>query len=233
MKIFILIVIIIVLFILFMGAALNKVFSNPYTIHMTIGKPGSGKSTLMVKRIIRSIKRGRRVLVNEEEIAKRLNVEYMPIERLASCRYENCDVYIDEAGIDVDNRAWKTQSKELAAWFKLHRHFKNNVYLFSQSYDIDKKIRDCCAHFSIVKQKFGVFIFEQRIDIIVRLIEADSFSKEGYIVDDLVKRKLISGGLSIHFMPRYWKLYDSWDTSRLESNSTSESNPPSSSPCED
>lgn len=212
----ILIIIVVILGFVFLSAILTRAFQNPYHMTMIIGKPGSGKSTLMVKKILQAKRRGIPCYVNEPVIAARLGVNYISIDDLPKSGIKKCYLFVDEAGIDIDNRSYKSFKKELAAWFKLYRHNKINVFLFSQTFDIDKKVRDLCDRFSILKQRMGVFCFERHIDIIVRLIEADGYSKEGYIADDLEKRKLINGGLSIHFLPKWWKQFNSFDISRLE-----------------
>lgn len=211
-----LLIVCVVLALAFFVAVLNRVFQSPYHMAMIIGKPGSGKSTLMVKTILKCKKKGAVCYCNEPVIAQKLGINYISINDLAKSGINHCCLFIDEAGIDLDNRSYKTFSKELAAWFKLYRHNKIHIWLFSQTFDIDKKVRDLCDRFSILKQRLGVFCFERHIDIVIKLIQADGNSKEGYIVDDLEKRKLISGGLSIHFLPRWWRKFDSFDTSRLD-----------------
>ena len=53
---------------------------------------------------------------------------------------------IDEAGIDFNNRNWKDMGTNVITFMKLHRHFRIDVYLFSQGEDIDLTFRRL-AHF--------------------------------------------------------------------------------------
>jgi hypothetical protein len=48
---------------------------------------------------------------------------------------------IDEGGIDLNNRDWKDLSKDIIKFFKYHRHFRIDVYVFSQGEDIDITLR--------------------------------------------------------------------------------------------
>lgn len=55
---------------------------------------------------------------------------------------ENEGVFIiDEAGICLNNRDWDKLEKDVIKFFKLHRHFKISVYIFSQGEDIDITFR--------------------------------------------------------------------------------------------
>ena len=56
---------------------------------------------------------------------------------------EGAHVIYDEASIDFDNRNFKKfAGSEAAQYFALHRHQINRVDVFSQGYDVDKRIRD-------------------------------------------------------------------------------------------
>lgn len=47
----------------------------------------------------------------------------------------NSYIALDEAGIEFNNRAYKTMPKHTIAWFKKHRHYGCDVDVFSQSWD--------------------------------------------------------------------------------------------------
>ena len=49
-------------------------------------------------------------------------------------------IFIDEVGMIWDNRDFASFAHCVRDWFKLQRHYKCKVYLFSQSFDIDKKL---------------------------------------------------------------------------------------------
>lgn len=189
----------------------------PVPCRMVIGKPGAGKSTLMVRSIYRSKKAGRRVVCTDQHIADRMGVEYVPAQSLLSSGIRDCDLYIDEAGLEYDNRSYKTFSRDLLEFFKLHRHLGVSITLYSQQYDIDKKIRDVCDGFSLVRPILGFFILERYVDIVIRIIGADK-STDGVarIVDDLERRSILRRGLHIYFAPRWWRCFDSYDTSRVD-----------------
>ena len=99
---------------------------------MVFGKKGSGKSTLMCKLALKYTKKGFKVYCNS----------YIP----GTYYFDAADVgfyhfpeksvlLIDEVGMIWDNRDFKSFKKEVRDYFKLQRHYKHIVYLFSQSFD--------------------------------------------------------------------------------------------------
>lgn len=48
---------------------------------------------------------------------------------------------IDEAGIDFNNREYKSFNTDMIEFFKLHRHYKLDIYVITQGIDIDLTIR--------------------------------------------------------------------------------------------
>lgn len=189
----------------------------PVPCHMYVGKPGSGKSTLLVKLIYQAKKAGKKVFCTDRHIADRMSVEYVSAQDLLRDDVHDCVVFIDEAGLEYDNRFYKTFPKQLIAFYRLHRHRSVEVHLMSQQYDVDKRIRDVCDGFSLVKPFLGFWILERRVDIVIRLISAEVASDSvARIVDDLQKRSIWRHGLRFHWAPKYWRLFDSYDTSRLD-----------------
>ena len=51
-------------------------------------------------------------------------------------------LFLDEVGISMDNRNYKSFPPGLRDFFKYVRKMKCVVYLNSQSFDVDKKVRD-------------------------------------------------------------------------------------------
>lgn len=49
----------------------------------------------------------------------------------------NSVLLIDECSLIWDNRSYKSFRPEVARYFRLMRHYKNIVFLFSQNFDID------------------------------------------------------------------------------------------------
>lgn len=113
------------------------------TIRIWFGVPGSGK-TSMAAYLTRSSRRlGYHVLSNVE-IKGAYRLEPNDLGRYdMSFDGEGCHVIYDEGSIDFDNRNFKAFAQsDKPLYFALHRHMNNRVDVFSQGYDIDKRIRD-------------------------------------------------------------------------------------------
>ena len=94
---------------------------------------------------------------------------------------------IDEVGIIWDNRGFKNFPSEVRDYFKLQRHYKHVVILASQTFDVDKKIRDLADdqtfdvdkkirdladEMYLVSKKFRVFSYAKKILRKTVLVEA-------------------------------------------------------------
>lgn len=116
-------------------------YGNPYKLYMVFGKKGSGKTTLLVKLARLHLKKGWTVystcpvpgayLISPNDIGK-----FEFASRSA--------VFVDEVGMVWDNRDFKNFDTAVRDWFKLQRQRKLKVYLFSQTFDVDLKIRNLC-----------------------------------------------------------------------------------------
>lgn len=66
---------------------------------------------------------------------------------------ESGRVIIDEAGIEYNNRQYKSFPPEAVYWYKYHRHYKCAVDVFSQSYeDMDITLRRLAQNYYVVKK---------------------------------------------------------------------------------
>lgn len=138
----------------------TKRYVNPYKLTMVFGKKGSGKTTLMVRLAYMYLEKGWNVYCTE---------------RLDGCFYldysdigyfqipPNSVLLIDEVGMIWDNRNFKTFKSEVRDWFKLQRHYKVRVFLFSQTFDVDKKLRDLTDDMYLVSNVARVFSYAKRI----------------------------------------------------------------------
>ena len=61
----------------------------------------------------------------------------------------NSLVLVDEVGLVWDNRNYKSFPEHVKVYFKYQRQYRNTAYLFSQSFDVDKKIRDLTDHLTL------------------------------------------------------------------------------------
>lgn len=207
MKFFLLFLVIVVFVVIF----LIRCYSSPYYISMIVGKPGVGKTTLLVKRSLRLRRAGWSVYSNE----RLPGCYYVPLEDVPRISYRPHSVLlIDEAGIDFNSRGYKDFSKKLIRFFKLHRHLQLSIELYSQSWDVDATIRRLCQRFSLLK-RIGPLCVEKHLSVRQEIVEATGLS-ESKVVDNLVRVPFFAGGLSLHWLPRYYRFFDSYALDRLD-----------------
>lgn len=121
---------------------ITRKWANPWKLYLVFGKKGSGKSTYLVKLAIRYMKKGFFVYSNMPDmmipgvrlIDTDLLGDFVPVAHSL--------LLIDEVGMIWDNRNYKNFKSSVRDFFKLQRHYKVITYLASQTFDIDKKLRD-------------------------------------------------------------------------------------------
>lgn len=196
----------------------TKKYINPYKLTMVFGKKGSGKSTLMVRLAYRYLANGWDVYCTE---------------RLDGCYYidyndigfkqipPNSVLLVDEVGMIWDNRNYKSFKAEVRDWFKLQRHYKVKVFLFSQTFDIDKKLRDLTDDMYLCTNVMRVFSWAKRIrrKTVLTKPQGDSPAR---IDEELAFDSFIFwpfGARVLTFIPRYAQYFNSHFAPALEEKS--------------
>lgn len=193
---------------------LTKQYLNPYKLIMIFGKKGSGKSTLLTKLAIEHQRLGWSVYCTEPIIGC-YKIDYTDIGYIQFP--ENSCILIDEVGMIWDNRNFKSFDSKVRDWFKLQRHYKCKVYLFSQTFDVDKKIRDLVDEMYLVEKKFRVFSYSKRIlkKMVLNKSTADSPSR----IDENLEFDSIlffwCGSRKFTYIPKYIPYFDSFNAPRL------------------
>ncbi len=192
-------------------------YRNPYKLYMVFGKKGSGKTTLMTKLALQYQKKGWRVYCDREIPGcylydiKDFGKRQFPPDSL---------ILVDEVGLIWDNRNFKSFPEHVKVYFKYQRQYRNVVYLFSQSFDVDKKIRDLTDHLYIVQNLFNCFSIARRVTKKITVVHADKSAQgESKIVDDYNIDSLLfalSGSVKITYIPKYVKYFKSFDPPQLE-----------------
>lgn len=167
------------IFILYVVLSVLQICMTPRhgKLELIMGKAGSGKSTLIAHLVKKANKKKRPVYCNHHVLgAHKIDAKW-----LGKYMLEDCDIIIDEAQIEFDNRNFKSFTDELKFFFSNYRHFKCDVYIVSQSWeDLDIKIRRQAKKIYImqgsiipftimlqrVKMKFGVN--EDKTDIVTK-----------------------------------------------------------------
>lgn len=186
----------------------SRKYSNPHKLIFIFGKKGSGKSTYMVRLMLEHLRKGWHVYTNMHDV--RIDgVRLMDTSLLKTCVPEPHSVlFIDEGGLIWDNRGFKTFDKGYTEFFKLQRKYKCKVYINSQDFDIDKKIRQLTDSMVLMSSIGGFIGVVRPIIRKVALVEA-SAQGESRIADNLKFGSLFS--FRFLWLPRYFKYFDSYN----------------------
>lgn len=193
-----------------------KPYQNPYKLIMVFGKKGSGKSTFITKTAINYIKKGITVYSTIPVPGARL----FSVQDVGKYTFEpDSVIFIDEVGMIWDNRDFKNFRHDVRDWFKLQRHYRNTVYLFSQTFDIDIKLRNLTDAMYLLKNHMGIISVARRIRRSIVIVNPVGDS-ESRIADSLEFEPLILqlfGFKSIIFtwIPSWVKFFDSFSVPDL------------------
>lgn len=186
----------------------TKKYLNPYKLTMIFGKKGSGKSTLMVRMAYEYLALGWTVFCTER-LDGCIHIDYKDIG------YKQIPPHslllVDEVGMIWDNRNFKDFKTEVRDWFKLQRHYKVKVVLFSQTFDIDKKLRDLTDDMFLCTNVLRIFSWAKRITRRVVLVKPGNDSP-ARIDEELAYDGLIwwpFGSRILTFIPHWAPYFDS------------------------
>lgn len=193
---------------------LTRKYLNPYQLIMIFGKKGSGKTTLLTKLAFQHKKKGWKVYSTEDIPG---TYKIYPKDIGYTQFPEGSVLLIDEVGMIWDNRNFKNFDTKVRDWFKLQRHYGCKVYLFSQTFDIDKKLRDLTDSMYLVQKRFRVFSYSKQIykRTVLNKSSADGPSK---IDEDLVFAPFIlfwMGSRKFTYIPKYAAYFDSFEAPEL------------------
>lgn len=126
----------------------------------------------------------------------------------------NSVILIDEVSLIWDNRNFKAFKPEVARYLRLMRHYKNIVFMFSQNFDVDKKIRDLCDQMYLASNIFGFISVARKIKKTPTLHQPESDSSgsrssEGFITEDYTFYPPTEWIWT--YIPRYIKFFNSFE----------------------
>lgn len=188
-------------------SVLTRRFRNPWKLYMIFGKKGSGKSTFLVKTALKYMEKGYIVYTNMSDLmisgVRLINIEdlgdFVPVS--------DSLLLVDEVGMIWDNRNFKSFKPSVRDFFKLQRHYKVLVYLASQTFDIDKKLRDLTDAMFLHVNLFGVLSIGKRIFKSITLTESTS-EAESRIAENLKFAPIWNW--SFTWIPKYKKYFESF-----------------------
>ena len=204
-------------------------------LNVYFGVPGSGKTTFAAYLAKQSMREARVItwarnhpckfsawLLDRTPLFKRAEPVYSnvpitgsyqldPKDDIGKVMVEDGRVIIDEAGIEYNNRAYKTFSPAAIYWYKYHRHYKCPVDVFSQSYeDMDITLRRLAQNYFVVKKSLiPCFVVCKRIR---RKVGIDDNTHQ--IIDHYYFGLPIIDTQWI-YAPPLWKLFNSFSRKEL------------------
>lgn len=221
----------IVLYILYRWLCPRKV---PHVLNVYFGVPGSGKTTFAAYLTKQSMKQSRVITWAQKHpgkfsawllasrFFKRCTPVYSNVPITGAFQLEPQNdigkymisggkVIIDEAGIEYNNRNFKSFPKEAIYWYKYHRHYECSVDVFSQSYeDMDITLKRLAQNYFVVKKSLIPFCIVCKS--IKRKIGIDDMTHQ--IIDKYYFSLPIIGTKWV-FSPVLWKLFNSYSRKEL------------------
>lgn len=163
-----------------------------------VGQIGAGKSAYSVKLARAALRKGRPVYSTDYiQGCNRFEVEWLADMKCP----ENSLLIIDESALKFNSREFAKISKDILAYFKKCRHFKNDVVLISQTFsDTDKQIREISTRVLFLR-KLGM------ITVPVKVKGDVTIGDDG---QPCIKYKI--GRFGRPFVPSLQgRFYDSWE----------------------
>lgn len=186
---------------------LQRKFMSPYTLTYIFGLKGAGKSTFMLKMMLKDMKNGWQIYTNMSDVMLPGVHVFDTQELVDHAPPPGSVLYIDEAGLLWDNRSFKDFAKGYTEYFKLQRKYKNKVVINSQALDVDKKIRDLVDRMYLMTNLFGCIGIARPLRRTIKVLEAQGNS-ESRLAMNLEFEGLTKW--SFFWMPSYWKYFDSF-----------------------
>lgn len=194
-------------------------YRNPYKLIMVFGKKGAGKTTFLTKLAYQYQKAGRPVYSTEWAPG----VNMFDVDKIGFMMFpEDSVIFIDEVGMIWDNRNFKAFKTEVRDYFKLQRHYKHTVYLFSQTFDVDIKLRNLTDAMYLLKCHMGWLSVARKIKRDIVLVQptgdsesriADSLEFEPFLLSLFGAKTII-----FTYIPRWAKLFNSHEAPELLPN---------------
>lgn len=187
--------------------------NNNFKLIMIVGKKGCGKTTDICKWNMIYRKKGWTTYCTEE-IPDSYKVDpddigYYEMEK-------NSVLFIDEIGIIWHARDFKKFAKEVREWFKLQRHRHLVVYCYSQSFDIDKSLRDLCDEIWVAKKVLGLFTVKKKVIKEISIVKATAEGESRFADDLKVVPWIVPGSRKYTYIPKYARYFDSFSAPPLK-----------------
>lgn len=187
----------------------RDIYTFDPSINIWFGVPGSGKTSMAALLTRYSVKSKIPVLSNVQ-ISGALKYDVQDLGRYdMSFNGYGAHLILDEATLSgLDNRLHAEFIKtDLPLYFSIHRHMNNRVDVFSQGYDIDKRVRDRAGSsglYHLIRLPIKGLLCYRRIKRILYINKDDKQMIDGFSYRGLPK--LISSR-------KVWSSFDTLDKS--------------------
>lgn len=196
----------VILIFLVVSFYLNKKYQNPYKLIFVFGKKGSGKSCYMVRQMLRYLRKGWNVYTDMADV-RIPGVRIIEVNQFSTFRPEpHSLICLDEVGISMDSRSFKTFPPGLRDFFKYVRKMECVVIMNSQAYDVDKKVRDTTDSMLLLQSIGALISIARPIHRSITLTEPTADS-ESRIADILRFGSIFSW--KFYWMPGYFRYFNS------------------------
>lgn len=175
---------------------------NPYTSTIIFGKKGTGKTTYMAKLALQYYKKGWKVYSTTPIAYAQV---FDPSQLLEYTFPHNSVILVDEVGLIWNNRNFKNFDDRLTVFFKYLRQYKLKIFMFSQAFDVDKKIRDTMDNIYITKRigDYSILRGVAKVQGISTDMDGNGQLVDTYSYDFFNNH--------ITYLPRYYGLFNSYN----------------------
>lgn len=184
----------------------SRKYCNPYRLIFIFGKKGAGKSCYMVRKMLWYKRHGWHVYTDMSDV-RIPDVRIITVRDLERFQPEpNSAIFLDEVGISMDGRDFKNFPPGLRDFFKFVRKMQCVVYMNSQAYDVDKKVRDTTDGLLLIQSIASVLSLCRPVVRTVTLTESTA-QADSRVADNL--RFASFWNWRIYYMPAYFRYFDS------------------------
>ena len=191
-------------------------YRNPYKLIMIFGKKGAGKTTYLCK-LAQQYRRKGRPVYSTCDIPGTYKIAGVDVGRV---QYPpETVILMDEVGMHYDNRNSKNgnMTAEVRDYFKLQRHYRHTVYLFSQAFDVDVKLRNLTDYMYMLVNYFGFITVGKQIKrhfvVVKPMGDAESRIADEYVISPFFLTPF--GARIFVYIPHWCKLFDSHEAPEL------------------
>lgn len=179
-------------------------------LRVIFGSPGCGKTTTAVRELYKKRRLYKHRYANfeiSEKVGKQCNLKGLGEWTFPPKSY----IAIDEAGIEYNSRKFKSLSQKTIEWFKLHRHYRCDVDVYSQSWeDMDITLRRLADELWYAKKIF-CFTLLRRIYKSVRVDKNTQQIIDAYRLASFWSFLIpFNSSVKLVFRPRWYRYFNSW-----------------------